>query len=432
MLNRVSSGEKYFFMFMMVMWVARTTPLTSFKIGENPILTPVYLLILLYYYVRYCKLTNIPLYCLLSIYASWYVCICLKYGGIQGVEFTFLYSFIIVHIAFNIYNKTEFLSIFENVIVKLCILSLIVWAAANILPGFPKIMHSIAVYENHPPTETNSIIVGMGSQISMGIRRNIGFTWEPGRFSCFIIMTMFFNLIRTKFQLKGNINMLILLVTLLSTISTTGYFALIAIILFYLINTTTNSKFLTTIIISLFLPSFVGLSFMMDKVVGLSDIDTEISAINYFGNRGMEVVCPQRIASLYFEYINLIHDFWFGFNNIENSYINNHLFKGVLVTSSQGVLIILSKYGILFGSFFYFCLFRSTTFLSKVYHYKGKYMFAFVFILISVSYEFWGNCIWMYFYLSVFYTSFSNKYYLLDLNLQRRLALLFNKRSIGN
>ncbi len=418
--DRCPLAAKYFFMFMMVMWVARTTPLTSFKIGENPILTPVYLLILAYFFLKYCKQAIRPLLVFLTVMIAWYISICIKYVSVQSTNYTFLYSIIIVHIAYNIFSRNDFIVLYEDVVVKLCTLSLVVWAGANLFPSVvPKIMHSIAVYENHPPTETNSFIVGMGSQFTMGIRRNIGFTWEPGRFSCFIIFAIFVNLIRTRFKilpLNKNKNFLILTITLLSTLSTTGYCAFGIIILFYIINTSTISKSFTLLLTALIFPSVLGLSFISDKMMGLLDLEQEISAINYHARNGMAVVCPQRFSSLSFEYQNFIHDFWLGYNDIKQSYINNTLFRGVLVTSSQGLIEVFSKFGVFMGLFFYYWLFRSSIYMSKAYKYKGRYMFAVMFMVISVSYDFWENCIFMSFYLCEYYRSYSKLYFLKDDN----------------
>lgn len=408
--NRSTYWIKYLFMFLMVMWVARTTPLTSFKIGENPILTPIYIGILIYYFFKYCKATSKPLLLFLTIFGLWYMCICFKYGGIQNINFTFIYSIIIVHIAFNIFRYDEFAFFYEDIIVKLSLISLVVWGLANLFPStVPNFMHQIAVFEDHPPTETNSIIVGLGSQISMGIRRNIGFTWEPGRFSCFIILAIFFNLIRQNFAIRNNKNFFILLITLLSTLSTTGYSVFGIIILFYILNTTVSSKFATILLTIIILPSIVGLAFMGEKIEKLFDIEAEISAINYSFNYGVDVVCPQRIVGLHFEFMNFIHDFWFGYNKEANSYINHTLFNGVIVTSTQG--LIPSKNGILMGAFFYFWLWQSSLLLSKTFCYKGKYIFMFLFMMINISYDFWENCIFMYLYFSSFYHFFSRKYF---------------------
>lgn len=404
---------KFFYMFMMFMWVASATPLTGFNISKNPILMPIYLLIIAYYWVKYCKNSLKPIIVYISLFTIWYTISCLKYDSIQSFPFPILYSIIIAHIAFNIFSKEEFLYLYENILVKLCVLSLIVWIGANILPNtVPSFMHAIAVIENNPPTETNSFIVGMGSQFTMGIRRNIGFTWEPGRFACWIILGMYVNLIINKFKIGfNNRNLYILLFSLLSTMSTTGYSLLGVIILFYVINKKGVTKLFITILSIALIPSIAGLAFMGEKITTLLDIENDIQSVYYFDRNGADIVTPQRFAGLYFDSLNFVHDFWFGYNQNEHSYITDTYFNGITVTMSDGVINILSKYGVFVGMFFYYWLFRSSIYLSKSLQYNGKYIFAFLFLAMSISYDFWENCTMMFFYFSAFYNKYSQQYF---------------------
>ncbi len=394
---------------MMFMWVASVTPLTGFNMSKNPILMPIYVLIILYYIVRYCNKSIKPLMAVISIFGIWYVASCIKYEGIQGIQFQPIYSILIAHVAFNIYTKKEFLYLFEKYLLFFCCLSLIVWISVNLATSTVlPFMHSIAVVENQPPTETSSFIVGVGSQITMGVRRNIGFTWEPGKFSCWVILGMFLNLIRHRFKLnsKNNISFWILMATLLSTLSTTGYALLAVIILFYIMNRGGKARLLVIVLVSLLLPSIIGLSFMGEKIMGLSNVEGDITAVYYYSSQGQEVITPQRIAGFYFDILNFIHDFWLGYNQNENSYVSRVFFDGISVVMSNGVLNILAKYGIFVGIFFYYWLFRSSKYLSKELNYNGEYMFAILFLVMSISYDFWENCILMFFYLSSFYNRY--------------------------
>lgn len=411
--NIKSYRAKYFYMFMMFLWMGRTTPLTGFNIGKNPVLMPIYLLILLGYFKNYCKYPVRPLGVIVCFFSIWYTALCIKYGGIQEVPFQFLYYILIAHIALNLYDKQTFMFLFEKVLVQLCILSLVVWGFANLFPSwFPAFMHKIAVIEWRNPTEANSIIVGIGTSFEMGIRRNIGFTWEPGIFSCFVLFGLFINLIRNHFKIrfKDNKNFYILLFTLFTTLSTTGYVTFGILILLYLINTSVQSKILVSVLISIALPTIIGLSFMSEKITHLMDIDTEINAVNYYMAQGYTGTTPQRFAGFYFECQNFINDSWIGYGTPHNSYIQKVLFKGFDLVTSGGIIYILSKYGILFGGFFYICLYKTTIYLSESLNYKGKYIFAIFFIAISFSYDFWENCFFMYLYLFTFYKKISPSY----------------------
>ena len=416
--HKPSYTAKLFFMFMMFMWVASVTPLTGFNFSKNPILMPIYLMIILHYYANYCWRSKKPLLYVVGIFGIWFIFSCLKYHSIQPFQFPPLYSIAIAHIAFNIFEKKEFLKFFEDVLVKLCVLSLVVWGAANVIGGpFVDFMHSIAVLENAPPTETNSIIVGLGSQFEMGIRRNIGFTWEPGRFSCWIILGMFTNMIRHNFSfilIWKNKNFLILLLSLLSTFSTTGYSALGIIILCYILNK--KSFLLKAIIITvsiLLIPSILAYPFMKEKIVDLLDIENDFQTITYYSEiKEMKEVCPQRFTGLFVSWKNFIHDTLLGYGRLTNSYTTAVTFNNsVTVAPSEGAIGIFAKYGVFVGSFFYYWLSKSSKYLAKTLNYNGKYLFFILFIVISFSYDWWENCILMYFYLSAFYNKFDSRYF---------------------
>ena len=412
--SQASHREKIFFMMMMFMWASQVTPYTGFNFGDNPLLMPLYLLILAYYYISYCKKTTKPLVIFVGIFAVWFVAICIKYGGIQKFSFPPLYYILIAHIAYNIYDRKEFFAMFENILVKFCVLSLFVWGLANIVGDtFVNFMHSIAVYENHPPTETYSFVTGLGSQFEMGIRRNIGFTWEPGKFSCWVLLGLFFNVIQNNFNFSfyKNKHFYILFLTLLSTLSTTGYAVFGLIILLILYNKESYGfKVLIVVGLVLLLPTIISLSFIGDKIINLVNIEQDISAIEYFNRKGMESICPQRFMGAYVSLNNLITDPLLGFNQLENSYGSTVMFPGIIIAPSEGIIGVFAKYGLLVGSFFYFYLIKSSVILRDIYQYKGKYYFLLFFLAISFSYDFWEDAIMMSIYLMAFYRRFSPEY----------------------
>lgn len=411
-------SAKVFYMFMMFMWVASVSDLTSFNFGRNPILMPIYLIILAYYYKKYCTYSYKPLIIFLSIFVLWIIASYLKFGNYIGFQFQPIYSIIIAHVAFNIYEKDEFLRLFEKILTRFCLLSLIVWILANILKDpFVQFMSSISVIKRSPPTETYSFLVGLGSQIEMGIRRNIGFTWEPGKFACWVLIGLFINLIRHKFiffPYKKNKNFYILFITLLTTLSTTGYSIIAILILFVLINKkSTSLKLLIIVSTAIIIPYILRLSFMSEKIIGLMDLENGLNTIEYHRSHdGLDIVCPQRFTGCYVSFLNLIHDYWLGYNQLIKSYTTEVLFKGsVIVAPSEGLINILAKYGILVGAFFYYWLYKSSQYLSEVFNYKGKFIFFIFFIAISFSYDFWENCILMYLYLCVFYKKYDSRYF---------------------
>lgn len=412
--TKVPYKAKVFFMFMMFMWVASVSDYTSFNFGKNPILMPIFIVILAYYYIRFCHKSYKPLVAILLINVVWNIASYLKYGGFLGLNFPPFYSIIIAHVAFNIYTRREFLHLFEKMLVMFCCLSIVVWLCANLIgQPFVLFMRAISVIKPCPPAETYSFLFGLGSQIEMGIRRNLGFTWEPGRFACWILLGMYFNLVRNKFNIR-NKNFCILFFSLLTTLSTTGYSLLALLVLFILINKKSNfAKAVILLCVVLAFPTVWGLSIMSEKIEGLMDLDAGLSSIEYHSvEDGMAIVCPQRFTGIYVSFLNFIHDVFWGFNQLSNSYVSAVLYKhSVIVAPSEGIIGILAKYGIFYGAFFYYWLIKSSSYLSSSLGYKGKLMFFLLFMGISFSYEFWENCILMYFYLCAFYHKFDERYF---------------------
>lgn len=411
---KVPYTAKIFYMFMMFMWVASVSDYTSFNFGKNPILMPIFIVILAYYYIRLCHKSYKPLVAILLINVVWNIASHLKYGGFLGVNFPPFYSIIIAHVAFNIYTWREFLHLFEKMLVMFCCISIVVWLCANLIgQPFGLLMRAISVIKPSTPTETYSFLFGLGSQIEMGIRRNLGFTWEPGRFACWILLGMYFNLVRNKFNIR-NKHFCILFFSLLTTLSTTGYSLLVVLILFVLMNKKSKfSKVIIVLCVVLVFPTVWGLSIMSDKIEGLMDLDAGLGSIEYHSVKdGMAIVCPQRFTGIYVSFMNFVNDIFLGFNQLSNSYVSAVLYKhSVIVAPSEGIIGILAKYGIFYGAFFYYWLIKSSSYLSSSLGYKGKLMFFLLFMGISFSYEFWENCILMYFYLCAFYHKFDERYF---------------------
>lgn len=410
---------KYFYMLLMILWSAKTTNLL--KIGpENPILSIIYLLIIFYTYKKFCRNSSRkPLKIIFSIFSVWYIAICLKYNQIQPIYWGILINSFIVYVAFSLYKNKEFFIYVDKVLTHLSVISLIVWFAYTILPNLiTEIMDLLSVGENAGTMRANFFVVGIGKQPAidgLSIKRNIGFTWEGGRFACYLIFAIFINLTLKNFSIsyKNNKSLYIYLLALISTFSTTGIVSLLPIIIYYAYNKSNAYRIATIIACWLIIPTVWGLSFIGEKIIHLTDYETEIENIRWIFSQGrVQDIVPQRITGIYLEIQNLIHDFWLGYNINENSYSTKFIFGGERVWAANGIIQILSMYGIFIGLFFYYLLFKSSILITEHFEKKGNYLFALIFMTINVSYEFWTSCICLYcvyFYLFSKYSSHKRK-----------------------
>lgn len=402
---------KYFYMLLMFLWCAYTAPFLK-PFDSNYLLTSAfYIIVYLLYFCKYCigeskKALFVPL----GIMLLWYVSQCLKVGYLTNIDFRLVYSVVLCHVSFYLYRGREFFWYLEKVLIHLTILSLIVWGLGMFFTApMQRLVNGISVWTNGNTTYGNMIFVALGNQWTNGILRNIGFTWEAGRFSSFLVLGLFNNMLIHRFRIKGNKPLYIYLIGLLTTFSTTGIGAALGVLLLYAYNKSIKIKATLIVLCVLMFPSIFALDFVGDKILNNIDVEREIWNMEYsFNVYETAKITPQRFTGLYLDVQNWLHDFWFGYNLNENSYVEKIMFGGNPVWLSNGVIQIFSKYGLFVGLFFYFQLFKSSFRLSEDLNYKGKYIFSFIFIVISVSYDFWSSAIMLHY---ILYDLYSRKGY---------------------
>jgi hypothetical protein len=109
--------------------------------------------------------------------------------------------------------------------------------------------------------------------------RNSGAFWEPGGFASFLNLSLVLHLIQNNFQFDRHAR--IVLLTLLTTFSTTGYVVLFLILVFALANRIAGNITPAKLAIRLFLITVLGFSFFFlfyAVPIFREKIDTQISA----------------------------------------------------------------------------------------------------------------------------------------------------------
>lgn len=237
--------------------------------------------------------------------------------------------------------------------------------------------------------------------------RNSAFGWEPGRAACMICVGILFNLMRTNFNLKTK-RFWVMVACLISTLSTTGFVTFIVLfILCYISMRKVNPVVFVMLIISVI--GISSLPFMYEKVIQLSEqgSDKGMTSIteslrwekdnNFDSDRGYYV--PQRFQGLMFSYFNLANsNYVIGEGrDFTKFYVNRKM--GLKVKTSEGILEFSVSYGLILGFISYFLLYRASSGISKLYNVRNKWLFFIVFVMISISYNFWEvplfMAIWM-------------------------------------
>lgn len=396
---------EYLYFFVMVIYMAQmdnntARMITGMSSPFLPFFIPIILTIILLDRNKV-KFNDKRLIRILLVFAIWTVLIFThkKYYDISQYSWYFFlfYSIVIAYIHIQVFGK-KMLPLYENIMMKLCIIALVLWGIAVMYPG------SAAFFRSFPQSGTGNNLFYLfkwldasirdENIISNGILRNAGCSWEPGRFSIMILLAMYCNMVRVGIKFKGNMSGVILLLAMISTQSTTGYVGAIALYSIFAIK-----KFNLQYILAFFIfviPVAYQLSkldFMQEKVVSQLDIDSELKKINDaidYVNKEHEsneyVGSLARFPSMYFELINIQMDPILGYGrNIGKSFFSQRISGNFVLTS--GLLKILGQQGIPLGILLYLILFKSSAALGREFGVRKNTLFI-IYLIALTGYDF--------------------------------------------
>ncbi len=200
---------------------------------------------------------------------------------LPGFTFRHIINFLICFTLVRLYGKKLFV-LFEYVVWGLACCSLVIWLLQVVAPSFVFSLFrplNISQYRTFFENGSYFIIGGVLSQDTL-LPRNYGFCWEPGPFAIYLVLALFFNILRNK----GNWNNKIfysLFLTLLTTQSTTGYLAFMCGSLIYVYQYYKGLLkyfvFINLAFLLVFL--FYNTSFLFDKIQELYVNGLEIDTV---------------------------------------------------------------------------------------------------------------------------------------------------------
>jgi len=213
--------------------------------------------------------------------------------------------------------------------------------------------------------------------------RNSGFMWEPGGFSVVCCIALYFNLFKSGFKI--NRWSIILIISILTTQSTTGYLLLLVVGLFYLINRKARISiyfFPVFILVGFY---FWQLDFMGDKIIDLSSEADEKLEVFYESKSHTGTQSLGRFAGLIYNLEGVKLSPIFGIGSHEDIlYSRNQVY----LYSTNGVGHFLMTFGYLGLFIFLFYLYKSSVRLSKYYNYKGGWTFFIILLISGFSFPF--------------------------------------------
>lgn len=390
------------YLFVMVIYMGQATPETSRMVGTlsgNPI--PLLLPIVLSYILckkHHISFHNRNLHVVLIVYLVWAFCSIIKYGIYTTQELSYhffmVYAIIIAYIHCQVYG-CKFLPIYENIMVFLCKIAVFGWLIAVLLP------FSTTFFRLFPETGFGNNVLYLFTwmdpakgQVYSGILRNAGCSWEPGRFAIMVTLAMFCNLCQNGVKFKKNKNIWWLIIALITTQSTTGFASALILYTIFLIKKF-NLKYIFILVIVM-VPIIYGLfqlDFMGDKITDkltkAQDVSRLYEQFDYYNaneDEGTYLGSIDRFDAMAFEWMNLIHDPILGYGrNFKHSFFYTEITTNYVL--ANGLVKILSSYGIFLGLFFFLILYKSSVTIANECYEKRSIGLFFIFILSAISYQ---------------------------------------------
>ncbi len=407
-----------------MVYMGQATPETRCMVSGNimheyiPILIPIVLTGALIYKHRI-SFDNGNIRKIFGVFFIWCLLVAFKYGyGLGsnqaiGLTFFLFYAILIAYVHVNVFKK-NFFDIFEHAMKWMCIFSLLLWGAYFLFPStLTSLFHASqeVAYGNNFLYLYTWMDPAKG-QLYLGIPRNAGFSWEPGRFAIIICIAICFNILRTNWSFK-NITFWIFLFTLLTTFSTTGYvICVITLSLWLLLRRGLKYKIMFVLVFAFSIYSYTSLDFLGEKIEEQSDIQQMLTKADYqiteANRQDTYYASLDRFTALYFESQNVLNDPILGYTQITtNSYFSKNFSNNISLTG--GFLKLFGWFGIPLGLLLYMILFRSSIKIANDYCYDGvaNYMIFICLIMASVSYTIYGIPIFTTFW---YYGLFSNRH----------------------
>lgn len=230
------------------------------------------------------------------------------------------------------------------------------------LIDFNFIFDFITLIQNSiPPLERD--FKSFSNIIFWGIRtdseyRNSGFMWEPGAFAAMLLFPIYIQLQINNFKI--NRKLIILIIALLTTLSTMGYFGFIILLLYYQLNS--GKKFSILLFPVLLTVSFFIFQqdFVLNKV--LSEFEQQDEIEEYVFSTNKERASLGRIGSFRADFEDWKADPIIGTGGDNDVNLTD---SGTIVNRTNGLSRFLLRFGLL-GIFIYFSgVYRSFYYISE-------------------------------------------------------------------
>jgi hypothetical protein len=384
----------YLFVFVLIIYAGRANTFVesgSLKDNIAGFLLPVILSAILA--IRWKVKFDQNFFLLIWGFSVYFIAISIKVGEIHPSFFLhYIFKFFVVYTVIKAL-KSNLFKIYEHLLYYLAIVGLFMWAVQFLLGGdtlfyyinkIPGMASFSCVTGNGATAIIYSVQPAINAIVNISIPRNCGYTQEPGSFAVYLCLAIFINLFITSSDKNSRKRFWVLVITLVSTQSTTGYVIFMVITIFYILSKNL-SKILLVFPFAIVALIYVStLPFMSNKIV---DLLTETNTLDQLIIRSFgaeETFTPQRFTSFVITFRDFQANPILGLGpDNEKSWL---LKIGARISPISGMGTLLAQFGLV--GFFFFIIFslRSSFFFAKYFNYNGKFLLFFIIILISISY----------------------------------------------
>ena len=330
-----------------------------------------------------------PFSLIMGVFVLWNVVLTATTGRFPS-PYPFITIFV-AYVAFHAYKK-DFMDRFISLTVKLGLLNLLIWMLCLVAPGAMESFGASCGIESQNVSYSFFVFNIPIFHDGVTFARNCGNCWEAGRYSCVIMIAIYCYLLKNGIKWRS-FSFIILVLSLLTTFSTTGYIILLATIaIWVLYNKKFNPLYLMPVVLVII--GVWSLPFMRDKVMGgLATEDSAMSYVDglvYHARHGNEnYYTPQRIEAFLLQLMNLVNmPLLTGEGrNLMFHYLNRTY--DIHLALSEGVLGVLVRYGLVLGVLCYVSLYKTSLYFSQFNKHCPRILFFVIFILENVSYYLW-------------------------------------------
>lgn len=349
------SLENIFLFWILLLSVSATTFTSSFDPRVNPLGVAITLALTIAMCVKYSIYYTTTFFVITGTIAGW---IALHY--FSDTEFkllaycVLLFKIFLAYIIVNIFRRRIWHQ-FHNIVYYLTLIDLFLWIVQNFIGT--DFLKSLSFLQSTGTSLGSFLIYSISNniiydnQFIFGLIRNAGFCWEPGFYACVLVFAIFANFIIYDNTWRGNHQLYVLILALITTGSTTGYIAFFVMMaVTYIIQilrrpTSANISIMVLSIVLFF--SALQLPFMQQKILEQNDSQNFFTEQRY-GLSSLEAndqtLTLNRFEGITLDVLNIQDKPWIGYGTLTNSYVYNNISSNIRI--SNGTTTLFSIYGI--------------------------------------------------------------------------------------